>query len=46
MEDPVNVGTRHDIDVLERALHDDEPLVREHVAWALVRLQGPPAAER
>jgi epoxyqueuosine reductase len=29
-----NVGTE-DADVLERALGDDEPLVREHAAWAL-----------
>ena len=33
-----NVGTREDVDVLTRALDDDEQLVREHAAWALVRL--------
>ena len=33
-----NVGTAEDVDVLTRALEDDEPLVREHAAWALVRL--------
>jgi epoxyqueuosine reductase len=33
-----NVGTAEDADVLTRALDDDEPLVREHAAWALRRL--------
>jgi epoxyqueuosine reductase len=33
-----NVGTADDIDVLTRALEDEEPLVREHVASALSRL--------
>jgi epoxyqueuosine reductase len=33
-----NVGTAEDVDVLTRALDDDEPLVREHAAWALARL--------
>jgi epoxyqueuosine reductase len=33
-----NVGTVEDADVLTRALGDDEPLVREHAAWALGRL--------
>ncbi|HWI14186.1 MAG TPA: HEAT repeat domain-containing protein [Burkholderiales bacterium] len=33
-----NVGTADDADVLTRALDDDEPLVREHAAWALGRL--------
>jgi epoxyqueuosine reductase len=33
-----NVGTREDIPVLERALDNPEPLVREHSAWALGRL--------
>jgi epoxyqueuosine reductase len=32
-----NVGTADDVDVLTRAL-DDEELVREHVAWALEQL--------
>jgi len=35
-----NVGTAEDVDVLECALHDDEPVVREHAAWALRRLNG------
>ena len=30
-----NVGTADDADVLTRALDDEEPLVREHAAWAL-----------
>ena len=33
-----NVGTVEDADVLVRALDAPEPLVREHVAWALDRL--------
>jgi epoxyqueuosine reductase len=33
-----NVGTRDDVDVLARALDDEEPLVREHAAWALQRI--------
>jgi epoxyqueuosine reductase len=33
-----NVGTDDDADVLTRALGDEEPLVREHAAWALRRL--------
>ena len=44
-----NVGTVADVPVLEQALDDPEPLVREHAAWALGRLRGaapgePPAA--
>jgi len=34
-----NVGTGDDADVLTHALDDPEPLVREHAAWALARLQ-------
>ena len=34
-----NVGTSEDADVLTRALGDEEPLVREHVAWALARVE-------
>ncbi|CAA9343069.1 MAG: hypothetical protein AVDCRST_MAG11-3069 [uncultured Gemmatimonadaceae bacterium] len=30
-----NVGTRDDVPALEAALTHDEPLVREHAAWAL-----------
>jgi len=33
-----NVGTADDAGALTRALDDDEPLVREHAAWALRRL--------
>ncbi len=33
-----NVGTMEDVPVLEQALTDPEPLVREHAAWALDRL--------
>jgi epoxyqueuosine reductase len=33
-----NVGTAEDLPVLEKALDDEEPLVREHAAWALVRI--------
>ena len=33
-----NVGTADEVDVLARALDDDEPLVREHAAWAIARL--------
>ena len=35
-----NVAIAEDIPVLERALEDVEPLVREHAAWALARLRG------
>jgi hypothetical protein len=34
-----NVGTREDRDVLSHALDDGDLLVREHVAWALARLE-------
>ena len=34
-----NVGTADDVPALESALHHDEPLVREHAAWALTRLR-------
>ena len=37
-----NVGTADDIDVLTRAIDDDEPPVREHAAWALARVRGEP----
>jgi epoxyqueuosine reductase len=33
-----NVGLAEDLSVLENALDDPEPLVREHAAWALTRL--------
>jgi epoxyqueuosine reductase len=35
-----NVGTNDDVGLLEAALQHDEPLVREHAAWALARLAG------
>jgi epoxyqueuosine reductase len=34
-----NVGTAEDVEALERALDDPEPLVREHAARALARLR-------
>ena len=33
-----NVGTTDDAPILEHALGDAEPLVREHAAWALARI--------
>ena len=35
-----NVGTTDDVPLLEAALQHDEPLVREHAAWALTRLRA------
>jgi epoxyqueuosine reductase len=35
-----NVGTVEDIAALEAALEHDEPLVREHAAWALTMLDS------
>jgi HEAT repeat protein len=35
-----NVGTGEDVDVPTRALADPEPLVREHAAWALDRIDS------
>ena len=34
-----NVGDARDVEVLGQALADEEPLVREHAAWALERLR-------
>jgi epoxyqueuosine reductase len=34
-----NVGTTEDAPVLERALGDADPLVREHAAWALAQVE-------
>ncbi|MEP6495659.1 MAG: HEAT repeat domain-containing protein [bacterium] len=34
-----NVGAAEDVPVLEHALNDPEPLVREHAAWALAQLR-------
>ena len=33
-----SVGTGNDVDALTRALDNEEPLVREHAAWALGRI--------
>ena len=33
-----NIGTADDVPALRAALRPDEPLVREHAAWALARL--------
>ena len=41
-----NVGTADDAGVLTRALDDDEPLVREHAAWAPARLRASGASLR
>ena len=35
-----NTGSAEDLPSLRRALEDAEPLVREHAAWAIARLQG------
>ena len=40
-----NGGTAETVDVLTRALDDDEPLVREHAAWALGRLDRSTASD-
>jgi len=34
-----NVGTMEDVSALQQALEDPEPLVREHAAWALRRIE-------
>ena len=33
-----NVGTRDDVATLKAALKHDEPLVREHAAWAIEQI--------
>ena len=38
-----NIGTQTDVPALERALTDEEPLVRQHAAWALGCIGGPHA---
>ena len=35
-----NAGAADDVEVLEQALADAEPLVREHAAWALERIDA------
>lgn len=41
-----NIGNEEDTPALARAAHDPEPLVRQHVAWALdqIEVRGPTAA--
>jgi epoxyqueuosine reductase len=34
-----DIGNPDDVPVLERALDDPEPLVREHAAWAIDRVR-------
>lgn len=34
-----NVGTADDLPALQAALNDEEPLVREHAAWAVARIE-------
>jgi epoxyqueuosine reductase len=41
-----NVGTADDVDVLTRARDDDEPLVREHAAWAIESIRARGGAPR
>jgi epoxyqueuosine reductase len=36
-----NVGDRASVPALARAMHDHDPLVRGHAAWALGRIGGP-----
>ena len=36
------VGTTDDVDVLTRALDDEDPLVREHAVWAVGKIGSPP----
>jgi len=38
-----NIGIRDDVTALVRALDDPEPLVRQHVVWALKRIGTPEA---
>ena len=33
-----NTGDRHALPVLQKALHDEEPLVREHARWAINKI--------
>ena len=41
-----NAGAAEDVDVLARALDDEEPLVREHAAWALDSIRASGSARR
>jgi epoxyqueuosine reductase len=40
-----NVGTRDDLPALDRAAADPEPLIAEHAAWAIQRIQARCAAK-
>jgi epoxyqueuosine reductase len=40
-----NVGSPEDVPALAAAMEDAEPLVREHVAWALGRIGSPAALD-
>jgi epoxyqueuosine reductase len=35
-----NIGTREDVSALERAAQHEEPLVREHAAWAIDQIKN------
>ena len=35
-----NVGSKSEVPALSKALKDDEPLVRQHAAWALGKIGG------
>ena len=39
-----NVGASEDAELLARALDDEEPIVREHAAWALGKIGSSVAA--
>src|SRR5947209_12922920 len=41
-----NIGTREDLPALERAALDSEPLIAEHAAWAIARIQERFSAEK
>ncbi len=41
-----NAGERGALVVLRKALDDEEPLVREHAAWAIEEIEGRAAAAR
>jgi epoxyqueuosine reductase len=34
-----NTGDRHALPVLQKSLHDEEPLVREHARWAIQKIK-------
>jgi epoxyqueuosine reductase len=40
-----NIGDPQAIPALIKALHDDEPLIRGHAAWALGRIGGEQAIQ-